>query len=112
MAIPLLPLVHCYSRSTVGVNRGQVWFQGLGSVGVPCQLNHATPWFSVSSNQQQRVFVYMQEASAVKTMKKPLCLWSGNAALGIIISLGSTPSLYQLWNASRALEACVEVMER
>ncbi|CDH56139.1 predicted protein [Lichtheimia corymbifera JMRC:FSU:9682] len=27
----------------------------------------------------------------------------------IIISLGSTPSLYQVWNAFRALEACVEL---
>ncbi|CDH53338.1 predicted protein [Lichtheimia corymbifera JMRC:FSU:9682] len=53
-----------------------------------------TPWFSVSNNQQQSVFMYMEKAS----------FWSGDAAWGIIISLGSTPSLYQMVDDDGFLE--------
>ncbi|KAJ8659485.1 hypothetical protein O0I10_004850 [Lichtheimia ornata] len=68
MAISLLPFVRCYSHSTLGLNRGQAWFQDVSWFGVLFRLNYTTtPWLSVSSNQQQTVF---------------LVLWSGNATLG------------------------------
>ncbi|KAJ8655986.1 hypothetical protein O0I10_008426 [Lichtheimia ornata] len=42
MAISLLPLVRCYSHLTLGVNRGQVWFQDVGWFGVLFRLNNTT----------------------------------------------------------------------
>ncbi|KAJ8651787.1 hypothetical protein O0I10_012635 [Lichtheimia ornata] len=66
MVILLLLFVRSYSRSMLGVNRGQVWFQDVGSFGVLLRLNYTTPWFSVSSNQQQRVFLYMLKDSLVR----------------------------------------------
>ncbi|CDH54744.1 predicted protein [Lichtheimia corymbifera JMRC:FSU:9682] len=104
MAISLLPLVRCYSRSMLGVNRAsRRWL--LWRL---FQLNYATPWLSISSSQQQRAFVYM-EKFLVRRYN-----W------GIIISLGSTPACIKWlctsqfaekasWNAPRALKACVEL---
>ncbi|CDH53603.1 predicted protein [Lichtheimia corymbifera JMRC:FSU:9682] len=66
IAISLLPRVRSHSRSTLGVNRGQVWFQDVDSFGVLFRLNNTTPWFSISSNQQQRVFVYKERLLLVR----------------------------------------------
>ncbi|CDH54396.1 predicted protein [Lichtheimia corymbifera JMRC:FSU:9682] len=84
MEISLLPLVRCYSRSTVGVNRGQLWFQDVGSFGVLFRLH---TWFSISSNQLQKVFICIWKKAS---------FWSGSATGASSISLGSTPSLYQV----------------